>query len=158
MILTSVAHYNMMIFSSEVRVAEQRAVAFAERLWTDRFLNRDLELRNLMNTRIISGLTRWLFNSLSRHLMSFEMADRKGALLYSTVLCCRESESAIPRHTTPHHTTPHHTTPYHTIPHHALHNYFKFYQFDPIPYIRTISFNTTHSSPFYIPYKSLSIP
>ena len=61
-----------------MRVAEQRAVAFAERLWTDRFLNRDPVLRNLMNTRIISGLTRWLFNALSRYLMPFEMADRKG--------------------------------------------------------------------------------
>lgn len=66
------------VHSSEVRAAEQRAVAFAERLWTDRFLNVDLELKNLMNTRIISGLTRWLFNALSRYLMPFKMADRKG--------------------------------------------------------------------------------
>ena len=92
-----------MIFSSEVRVAEQRAVAFAERLWTDRFLNRDPELRNLMNTRIISGLTRWLFNSLSRHLMSFEMADRKGTLMY------RREREREREHNSMYHITPHHT-------------------------------------------------
>ena len=77
--------------STEVRAAEQRALAFAHRLWTDRFLNADPELGNLLTIKVVAGLTYWLLNALSRHLMPYDVADLKGdvwcGVLYFVMSC-----------------------------------------------------------------------
>ena len=88
-------HYNnnnnniiiMLLFfqSTEVRAAEQRALAFARRMWTDSNINKNLDLIPLLNIRIISSLAKWFFNVLSRHLISFKVSDLRGTYMLALV-------------------------------------------------------------------------
>ena len=65
-------------FSAEVRAAEERALSFAERLWTSRFSESDPELQSLQTVSIVAALTTWLFNALNKQLMSLKVASMRG--------------------------------------------------------------------------------
>ena len=65
-------------YSTEIRAAEQRALAFARRIWSDTKIGNNKELLPLLTIRIISSLARWFFNVLGRHLISFRISDLRG--------------------------------------------------------------------------------
>jgi hypothetical protein len=55
--------------SKEVQSALLRTEDFAIRLWADRSISNNPELSPLVTLNVISGLARWYFSALSKHLM-----------------------------------------------------------------------------------------
>ena len=62
--------------TTELSHALLRVEDFSERLWKDKIIRVDPVLGKLVSTRIISALSRWYFNSLSKRLVSFSTTER----------------------------------------------------------------------------------
>lgn len=59
----------------EVKVAEVRSQKFAKHLWTNREIRADPQLFKLTSCQVVSGLTKWLFNTLSKRLMDLNVKE-----------------------------------------------------------------------------------
>jgi hypothetical protein len=72
--------------SKEVQAALQRAEDFAIRLWTDREIARNEDLSGIITLRIISKLTRWFFDAISKNLLlDFPSANRGTKLILESM-------------------------------------------------------------------------
>lgn len=61
-----------------MRAAEQRALAFAQRLWSDETIRNNTKVNKLITIKIVASLTRWFFDVLSKHLIGYKTADLRG--------------------------------------------------------------------------------
>jgi hypothetical protein len=69
----------MRMRSTEVTAAEERVLAFSHRLWKDEKIARNPLLKKLVSLPLIRGLSKWLFDVLSKHLIGFKTADLRGS-------------------------------------------------------------------------------
>ena len=69
----------MRMRSTEVTAAEERVLAFSHRLWKDEKIARNPQLKKLVSLPLIRGLSKWLFDVLSKHLIGFKTADLRGS-------------------------------------------------------------------------------
>jgi hypothetical protein len=83
--------------STEVRAAEQRALAFAQRLWADEKIRNNKEVNKLITIKIISSLTKWFFDVLSKHLIGYSTADLKGEEALDTAMVLRSKAASFSR-------------------------------------------------------------
>jgi hypothetical protein len=63
---------------TEIAAAKQRVTDFARFLWSAPSLRGDKDLKKLLSLKIISGLSRWLFNALSRRLLPICATEKQG--------------------------------------------------------------------------------
>jgi hypothetical protein len=67
----------------EIQLAEKRTEAFARRMWTSKVIRADPLLYKLTTVRIVSGLSRWYFESICKKLVQRSPTELKGQKLLS---------------------------------------------------------------------------
>eukprot|EP00595_Chromulina_sp_UTEXLB2642_P000637 CAMPEP_0196765254 /NCGR_PEP_ID=MMETSP1095-20130614/7884_1 /TAXON_ID=96789 ORGANISM="Chromulina nebulosa, Strain UTEXLB2642" /NCGR_SAMPLE_ID=MMETSP1095 /ASSEMBLY_ACC=CAM_ASM_000446 /LENGTH=186 /DNA_ID=CAMNT_0042122985 /DNA_START=1352 /DNA_END=1909 /DNA_ORIENTATION=+ len=67
--------------TTEIKVAQIRIEKFARRLWTSYEIRHDPNLCKLSNIRILSSLSRWFFEAISKRLVSVVSTEKKGIAL-----------------------------------------------------------------------------
>lgn len=53
----------------EIDAAFSRAESFARKLWTSKFVQDSPSLSKLVKVKVISGLAKWYFNGINKHLI-----------------------------------------------------------------------------------------
>ena len=87
----------MRMRSTEVTAAEERVLAFSHRLWKDEKIARNSSLKKLVSLPLIRGLSKWLFDVLSKHLIGFKTADLRGSELLDEARRLRSNAASYAR-------------------------------------------------------------
>ena len=87
----------MRMRSTEVTAAEERVLAFSHRLWKDEKIARHPDLKKLVSLPLIRGLSKWLFDVLSKHLIGFKTADLRGSELLDEARRLRSHAASFAR-------------------------------------------------------------
>ena len=87
----------MRMRSTEVTAAEERVLAFSHRLWKDEKIARNPNLKKLVSLPLIRGLSKWLFDVLSKHLIGFKTADLRGSELLDESRKLRSNAASFAR-------------------------------------------------------------
>ena len=80
--------------TTEIKVAEARALEFAKRLFSSPKIRADPQLFKLSSVRILGGLSRWLFQSTSRRLLQKSPTEGEGTkLVQQSMVCVAQADS-----------------------------------------------------------------
>jgi hypothetical protein len=83
--------------TAEIKVAQIRVERFARNLWTSASIRRDRQLSKLTDIKIIAGLTRWFFESLTKRLVRKVTTEQKGIDLLGLAHVMRVKAEIIAR-------------------------------------------------------------
>lgn len=70
--------------TTELSDAVEKVVEFARRLWTSKEIRNNPQLNKLINIRVISHLSQWYFNTLSKRLIKISHTEKQALQLQKT--------------------------------------------------------------------------
>jgi hypothetical protein len=79
----------------EVTVAKDRGMNFARKLWTDKDLRANPDLKKLTTVTMVRGLTMWYFNAISKRLTRLVTTEAKGNALLQEARSLRKKSELL---------------------------------------------------------------